>query len=330
MTQAQTVTAKFNLKQFTLLVNTDGKGKVTGKGIECGNDCTQDYDINQVVTLTPKPDTGATFSSWSGACATTAVKTTTCEVTMSQAQNVTAIFKSVPPNTLKVQLQGNGTITSSPSGINCGTDCDEQYTPNTSITLTATPDKDYVFANWSEACQGNTATCTVNMSADQSVTATFDYSPPNEYALTVNKLGTGSGSITGTGIDCGADCTENYVEKTAVRLTAKPATNSTFVGWGGMCSGTAETCTVTMTEAQNVTATFNLIEIPLDQYPLTVNKLGTGTGSVTSTGIDCGSDCSEKYTENTPVTLIAKPAANSIFVGWSGCLFRHCRLANQA
>jgi len=313
MTQAQTVTAKFNLKQFTLLVNTDGNGNVTGDGIECGNDCTEDYDINQVVTLTAKPDTGETFSNWSGACSS--IASPSCQVTMNQAQDITAIFKSVPPNTLRVQLQGNGTIISVPSGINCGSDCDEQYTPNTSITLTATPDKDYVFANWSGACQGNTASCTVNMSADQSVTATFDYSPAPQYALNISKTGTGNGSVAGTGIDCGADCTENYVEKTAVTLTAKPAADSSFVGWNGACSGTG-TCQITMTQAQKVTATFNVL--PPNEYPLTISKTGTGNGSVTGTGIDCGTDCTKTLADKTAITLTAKPAANSTFGGWGG------------
>jgi hypothetical protein len=53
---------------------------------------------------------------------------------------------------------------------------------------------------------------------------------------------------------------------------------------------------------------------------LTVNKNGTGSGTVTSTpsGIDCGADCSESYSDGTVVTLTASPAGGSIFGGWSG------------
>ena len=33
---------------------------------------------------------------------------------------------------------GSGTVTSSPAGINCGSDCSEAYASGTSVTLTAT------------------------------------------------------------------------------------------------------------------------------------------------------------------------------------------------
>ena len=56
------------------------------------------------------------------------------------------------------------------------------------------------------------------------------------------------------------------------------------------------------------------------QFTLTVNKAGSGTGTVTSdpAGIFCGADCIENYVVNTVVTLTATPDANSAFTGWSG------------
>jgi hypothetical protein len=60
------------------------------------------------------------------------------------------------------------------------------------------------------------------------------------------------------GIDCGSDCAENYLVGTMVVLTAAPASGSTFAGWDGAgCSGTG-TCSVTMSEARQVTATFGI------------------------------------------------------------------------
>ncbi len=55
-------------------------------------------------------------------------------------------------------------------------------------------------------------------------------------------------------------------------------------------------------------------------YALTVSKTGKGNGLIKSstTGISCGTDCSETYTSNTSVTLTAKPNSKSYFVGWSG------------
>jgi len=42
--------------------------------------------------------------------------------------------------TLTVVKTGNGTVTSSPAGINCGTTCSASFARNTTVTLTATPD----------------------------------------------------------------------------------------------------------------------------------------------------------------------------------------------
>jgi len=63
------------------------------------------------------------------------------------------------------------------------------------------------------------------------------------------------------------------------------------------------------------TTTFNQ-----QQYTLTVTKSGTGSGTVTSSpaGINCGDDCSERYSNIQKVKLTAKADANSTFAGWSG------------
>jgi hypothetical protein len=66
---------------------------------------------------------------------------------------VPALAKEIS-HTLTVEKAGagTGTVTSDDGGINCGTDCDELYEPDTLVTLTATPDEDSVFANWSGGC----------------------------------------------------------------------------------------------------------------------------------------------------------------------------------
>ena len=49
---------------------------------------------------------------------------------------------------LTVSKTGSGTITSSPSGINCGSDCSESYEDGTEVTLTATADDGWGIGNW--------------------------------------------------------------------------------------------------------------------------------------------------------------------------------------
>jgi len=79
------------------------------------------------------------------------------------------------------------------------------------------------------------------------------------YTLTIHPTGGGSGTVTSSlgGINCGADCTENYSSGTPITLTATPLVGSRFTGWsGGVCSGTEKTCIVAMSSTRNVTATF--------------------------------------------------------------------------
>jgi hypothetical protein len=67
---------------------------------------------------------------------------------------------------------GSGRVTSSPSGIDCGSVCYDAFGYGFSVKLTATPDPGSSFAGWTGACSG-TGTCSVTMNKMQSVTATF-------------------------------------------------------------------------------------------------------------------------------------------------------------
>jgi len=76
--------------------------------------------------------------------------------------------------------------------------------------------------------------------------------------LTVNRAGTGSGTVTSDppGIDCGATCSASYASGTVVTLTARPDLVSIFNGWSGCDAVSGTTCTVTMGAARSVTAHF--------------------------------------------------------------------------
>lgn len=70
---------------------------------------------------------------------------------------------------------GSGTVTSSPGGINCGSTCLALFFGVQTVTLTAHPSSGSVFAGWSGACTGSSATCQVSMNHAQTVTATFSH-----------------------------------------------------------------------------------------------------------------------------------------------------------
>ncbi|MEO5677219.1 MAG: choice-of-anchor D domain-containing protein, partial [Usitatibacter sp.] len=94
---------------------------------------------------------------------------------------------------------------------------------------------------------------------------------PAAFALTVTRAGAGSGSVASTSpatpsINCGATCNANFAPGAAVSLAATPATNSTFTGWSGACSGSG-ICSVTMNSALNVSATFDSVVVTAPGAP---------------------------------------------------------------
>jgi large repetitive protein len=71
---------------------------------------------------------------------------------------------------------GTGTVTSSPSGISCGSTCSKSYSSGTVVTLTATPSSGSTFAGWSGGGCSGTGSCKVTLSSSIKVTATFNKS----------------------------------------------------------------------------------------------------------------------------------------------------------
>jgi hypothetical protein len=131
---------------------------------------------------------------------------------------------------------GAGTVTSTPSGINCGTTCAAQFDAGTAVTLSAAATGGSVFAGFAGGgCTGTAATCTVTVSAATTVTATFDIAPPAMRTLRVFAWGGGT-TEPAPGI-------YTYDNGTVVTLTAT-AGAGTFTGWSDGTSAT--TTTVTM------------------------------------------------------------------------------------
>src|SRR5262249_32174197 len=216
---------------------------------------------------------------------------------------------------LLVTLQGPGSVSSSPAGITCGTDCSELYPSGTSVTLTATPDPRSVFTGWGGACSGQASQCTVTMSGARTVTASFSV----PLTLTVSAGGTGSGVVVSSpaGISCGTTCSAGFVTGTAVTLTATAGSGSIFSGWGGDCSGQSSTCPLTLSPTRSLTATFGRT-VSLTVAVQATNPAGAGSVSAPALGINCPPDCTKTFTSGTPITLTASPTGSSIFAGWTG------------
>jgi hypothetical protein len=129
-------------------------------------------------------------------------------------------------------------------------------------------------------------------------------------SLTVSVTGSGTVASNPTGINCPSTCSHAFAGGSQVTLTPTPASGWVLSSWGGACSGSGG-CTVTMSAAESVTATF------VQAVTLSVSVTGSGTVTSSPAGINCGSSCSAGYAPGTQVTLTAAPASGWKFNGWS-------------
>jgi hypothetical protein len=196
---------------------------------------------------------------------------------------------------------GSGTVTSSPSGISCGTTCSRSFSGGTTVTLAAVPASGSIFAGWSGGGCSGTGSCTVQINNNMTVTAAFNPAaepppPPSPssgtFTLTVTKVqngGTGNVTSSPAGINCGTTCSASFASGTSITLFASPTTGR-FASWtGGPCTGsTNPSCTFTLGANTTATASFanklTFIESTLPDgnvgadYSVSINTTG-GSGS---------------------------------------------------
>ena len=141
---------------------------------------------------------------------------------------------------LTVTSGGGGSV-SSPVG---------SFTQGKSVSITATPDPEYVFVNWSNGSTDNPLSVTVN--SNQTITANFE---KRKYPLTVSI--TGSGTVSEEIISAGKSTTE-YTSGSTIQLTAISDTGWEFTGWSGTISSSENPIQLTVDESKNVTATFEI------------------------------------------------------------------------
>jgi uncharacterized repeat protein (TIGR02543 family) len=133
------------------------------------------------------------------------------------------------------------------------------YSSGSTVVLTAQPTAGGVFAGWSGDCTGTQVTCSVVMTANKTVTATFNIKITKLNVTTLGGTVSAPASRVSTGpFSCQDTCAWSYpsgVTNTAT-LTATPATGYIFKSWGGICSGTAPTCSASFSADAAVSAVF--------------------------------------------------------------------------
>ena len=229
------------------------------------------YNSGSSVILTAIPESGYTFTSWSGDATGT---TNPLSVTMNSNKNITANFTAIPPVTYTLNVTANnGSVVKLPNQTN--------YNTGSSVVLTATPDLGYTFTSWSGDATGSTNPLNVTMNSNKNITANFTAILPNTFALNVTAI---NGSVAKNPNQL------SYNSGSSVILTATPDQGYTFSSWSGDATGSINPLTVVMNSNKNITANF-ILNSPVGPGPVNLGsasdfviltKAGISTTGVTS------------------------------------------------
>lgn len=200
--------------------------------------------------------------------------------------------ESTPVYTLSTSVTGEGTVSPELGEFNEGE----------TVTLTANPAEHWVFQSWSGDASGTTASTTITMDRDKSVTANF-----TERLYELNVTIVGEGSVTEEIVQSKSEHTVG----TVVRLTPVAADGWLFAGWDGGINSTEDVIEITIEGETNITVTFERMD-----YPLTITIEGQGE-------VDKEIVSSPKTTDypfESIIQLTSKPSDGWVFYEWSGDL----------
>lgn len=247
------------------------------------------FNAGSTVTTTATPAAGYTFVNWTeGGVAVSA--SSSYQFVLSKNRTLVANFKIIPASQFAVVLSSNPPD----GGTTVGSGA---YAANSSVTVTATKNAGYNFANWTEngTVVSTSPAYTFPLTANRTLVANFTIIT---YTLNVTAVnGTVAKNPNLAAYNSGTD----------VQLTATPAAGYAFTSWTGDATGSANPLTVNMNANKNITANFTLI--PPTTFTLTVTAVN---GTVVKTPNQGA------YNSGSNVQLTATPATGYSFVSWSG------------
>ncbi len=169
-----------------------------------------------------------------------------------------------------------------------------------------------------------TATVTATSSTGLTASSTATGIGRDHVLLTIQFAGAGGGVVNGVTPACASPtpCQIDVArtDPTALprfELAAAPNNLSVFGGWSGACAGTAG-CALVMDAPRTVTATFEPRMVPLSLTVLGVSG-GKGVVAAADGSLSCDAACPNlSHAATTSLTLVAKPATGTSFIGWTG------------
>jgi hypothetical protein len=331
-----TLTADSSLDATYLLENTlalreagTGTGTVTSEpaGLDCGLTCEAIFAHNQTVTLSAAANEGK-VGGWSGCESVSGPGEEKCTVRVSVAKLVTVQFDAEPLLTVAREGTGaaEGRVTSTPAGIDCGSECTDPVPIGNTIVLEEHAEAGS-FGGWTGCTSEPEGRCEVLMSAAKEVRAKFTAPAPAEFKLQAQVSGGGEivsqpGTIACKEGSAAGQCEEEVNSSSTVKLKAQAESGWALEEWTeGPCAGSnATSCEFTMPSHDvSVGAKFAVSH----QHKLTVVKFGEGgVKTATPPGLTCGPtqlECVAEFDEGAHILLEESPATGYQFAGWIGC-----------
>ena len=317
-----TCDAEFALKQFNVIVEIDpagtGGGTVTyPDGEVCEPDCSVGFDIGSDIALTATPDGDSLPATWNTECDNGMITDLTQDTTC------TATFNSTTATITADKMgDGDGLITSDPAGINCPADTctsdSADFDFGINVDLTAAPDGDSVFVEWTGSgdCPSATPTTTVLADTAKTCTAKFDL---QQFDVSVAIIGQGEVTYTPGGAVCPGDCIETFNIGTTVTLTPTADPGWQFVEWNGPAD-CEDGIIQNLTTDIGCTTIFNQLVSPTAQANISLNK------TVSPSTVEVGEEVTFMFnvTNSGPNTApgvnVTDPLPSSLeFVSGTGC-----------
>jgi uncharacterized repeat protein (TIGR02543 family) len=263
-------------ENLTVTLAAGDGGSVSGDG---------SYFYGEIVSIKATPNKGYKFISWSDGN-TNSFR----QFIINQNMDLTATFAATATMysiTANTDANGGGTVTG--GGI---------YAKDSTVTLTATPNENYEFVNWTDMNNNVESNSTFTFTATKAITWTAHFknnAVTNKYNVTLT-AGVG-GSVAGAG---------SYDSNTEATITATPDTGYHFVKWSD--DNTSSTRKITVTKDLSLTATFEK-----DGYALTVKNDEGGTANIVADG----NPTTGSYNYGDSVTLNATANDHATFVNWT-------------
>ena len=210
--------------------------------------------------------------------------------------------------TLTVGKMGNGVISSSPSGIDCGSLCRASFVSGSSVTLTAAANAGSIFNAW-DGCDTTSSTadritCTVSITSDRSVGGTFTTSSdttPDAFSFTAQP-----------GVPTGTVRTSNTITVSGITEAAPISVSNGSYSIG--CTSSFVTTAGTISNGQSVCVRHTSSGSPngTTSTPLTIGGV-SGTFSST-TGAEDTTPNSFTFTFQTGVETNSVRTSNAVTI----------------